>query len=621
MAQKAGQADRYYFEYNYPSAIAAYEQLRQTGELSPQQRLNLADAYFRTDRFDRASELFLESYRRDSLMDNHHFNSMMQALSRTSGKDRVQAFLSTRSTALSEELLENASFNYELLESAQAAASDHRIFKLQVNSAQMDMSPAFYGPDRILFSSARPQDKKETYQPSGQGYLDIYVAVREADGQLRGASPITWLPKSSFHASTPFFSPGLNGIFYVRSNTENGQMTFDENGKNALAVALGKRDGTDNLLLRDPGTSFYYPFYDDATQRLYFAADFDQGYGGTDLYYVSTNEGRIMSAPVNLGPRINTPGNEISPFIMEGSLFFASDVFYGLGGMDLYKADIQEEGVFSIPVNLGTGINTEYDEFGFILEAGTNGYQGYFASNRPGGSGSDDLYGFSASGKPGLKTLVVRGNVLSSATGDGLEKARVRMFDADGTTLKESYTRADGSFFVEIPYREGVAVAVSKERFTGQELGRVSELEAGKALSVSLTPLESYVRDRDGQMQLRAERFYFDRGSVRITSEIAAFLNPAAEALKAFPQMRIRVEAHTDSRGASQSNLDLSRKRATAIRDYLISQGVASEQIPEAEGLGETQIVNNCTDGVYCLEILHRQNERYLLIVQNFDSL
>ncbi len=102
-----------------------------------------------------------------------------------------------------------------------------------------------------------------------------------------------------------------------------------------------------------------------------------------------------MSAPINLGPRINTPGNEVSPFIFENSFYFASDIFYGLGGMDIYKSEIQGDKTFSIPVNLGLGLNSEEDDFGFIIKNNTTeGLTGYFSSNRPEGKGKDDIYGF-----------------------------------------------------------------------------------------------------------------------------------------------------------------------------------------------------------------------------------
>src|SRR5690606_12928807 len=114
--------------------------------------------------------------------------------------------------------------------------------------------------------------------------------------------PFDQVARSSFHKATPFYSESLNSVFYVLSNTQNGELAFDPNGKNALAIGKQNLDGPFQLLLKDLSTSFYYPFYDEASGKLYFAADFGDGYGGTDIYFVHTNSGQVMSSPINLGP-------------------------------------------------------------------------------------------------------------------------------------------------------------------------------------------------------------------------------------------------------------------------------------------------------------------------------
>ena len=621
--QKASEADRLYYEYNYSEAIEAYKLEAQKTPLRPEQRLNLAQAYFKTRQFSRASELYLELYKVDSLMSNHHFNAMLQALSKSSGRQRVNAFLSTRKNALSDELIENAEFNQAVMEGPTPATS-YKIFSLNSNSAQADFSPSFYGEDRLLFSSSRPQQAKEVYGPSGETYLDIFVSVLEKSGQARNPQPLEWLPELIFHEATPYYSPALDGVFYVRSNAEGKRMTFDENGKNSLVVGLARRNGDFNLLLRDPSTSFYYPFYDEANDRLYFAADFEDGYGGTDLYYVATNEGRIMSAPVNLGPRINSPGNEIAPFILGGSLYFASDVFYGYGGMDVYKAQIRSRGEFSIPVNLGPEVNTRHDEFGLILRA-TEGdsFTGYFASNRPGGLGKDDIYGFQSEGTPGIKTRVFEGLVLDPR-GNPLELAEIRISDASGEVIKTTYTREDGRFYAELPWADALALSLTRDRHATitYDFDQSSEIsEAAEPLEVTLTPLDDIIREREGRQTLRADRFLFTRGSAELNPQVREVLDEVVEILRGFPNIRLRIEAHTDSRGSAQTNLTLSKRRAEAIKNYMVAQGISEDRLPETEGYGESQILNNCKDGVYCLEMLHQQNERYPMVVLNYSDL
>ncbi len=623
-AQEASKADQLYFEYSYREAINAYKEEMRKSQLSAQQELNLADAYFRTGQYDQAAEAYMEVYKKDSLMTNTQFNTMLQALSRTSGPERARAYLNTRTNMVSPELLENATFNYETLEDAAAASSGYTIIETNLNSPQSDFAPAFYGPDRLLFSSGRPTKSKPNYNPSAESYLSIYSVSSEANFKAVMPTLFSMIPESDYHQATPFYSEALKQVFYVQSNVEDGELAFDDNGKNALGICRAGQNGSFDLLFRDLSTSFYYPFYDESSGRLYFAADFGKGYGGTDLYFVYSNNGQIMSEPVNLGPHINTPGNEIAPFIFDGSLYFSSDAFYGLGGMDIYKSEIQEGDFYSIPVNLGPGINSNKDDFGFIIRsASEGGYEGYFASNRPGGQGKDDIYAFKAVEKPGLKTLAFRGTI-RDMSGLGIEKAYVRMYQGDSVLLKETYTSSDGEFRLEIPMRDSVRLAVGKEGYERLDLGNSasdSSLISGQPLEISLTALEDIVIRQSNRILVRMDDFHFERNSKSLTPEITASLDEAALQLKKFPELRLRLEAHTDSRGYKTTNQKLSEGRAAAIRDYLVAQGVAPEVFAEVKGLGETQIINNCSDGVYCLDVLHKQNERYLFILLNYDDL
>ncbi|MGB5608395.1 OmpA family protein, partial [Eudoraea sp.] len=421
-----------------------------------------------------------------------------------------------------------------------------------------------------------------------------------------------------------FYSEAKDAVFYVSSNTQEDQLTFDENGKNSLAVMMAAGEESAQYLLRDPSTSFYYPFYDANTSRLYFAANFPDGFGGTDLYYVDTNEGKIMSAPINLGSRINTPGNEVSPFVFENSLYFASDIFYGLGGMDIYKSEMQGDESFSIPVNLGLGLNSAEDDFGFIIKNNkTEGLTGYFSSNRAEGKGKDDIYGFNVDEKPGLKTLVLRGQVTNSGSKEGVSKAAVRIYDTEQNLIKEIYSNEDGTYRLEIPWRESIVLEVSKERYSSQiqsfDKTATENLEANGSVDMNLLFLDDLVEEKEDQTVLKLKKFYFQKGRSVITPEVAAELDKAVLVVKSFPQLQLRIESHTDSRGGGATNFRLSQQRADAIKDYLEQHGVSTSNILYAIGYGEDKIINSCKNGVYCLEQLHNQNERQLIVVLNYD--
>ncbi|MGB7395147.1 MAG: OmpA family protein [Pricia sp.] len=621
------EGDKYFYGYAYRDAISAYQKQIQQGKLmTNHQRLNLADSYFKTGQYNEAAKIYLDVNKKDTVMSDHRFNNMLQSLAKTSEEERVRAFLKSKSGQLASELTENAQFNYNILDSDDARSAGFFIFTLNANSAQADLSPAFY-KDNLLFSSSRKTKSKKIYGPSGDAYLDIYEAQVQANGGISQTISFGGIPNSPYHKSTPYYSDGSGRIYYILSNTEGKNLAFDDKGKNALAIGMADANGgAFRFLLKDLSTSFYYPFFDEATEKLYFAANFKDSYGGTDIYYVDTNNGQVLSQPVNLGPRINTPGNEIAPYVFENSLYFASDVFYGMGGMDIYRSNVQPDESFTIPVNLGKGINTKYDEFGFIIKQNEKeeGLIGYFSSNRPGGKGSDDIYGFKISEKPGIRTLVFKGKVVKPQYDLSIANASVKVLNADGKLLKEVFTSPSGNYQLEIPYSDVVELKISKEGFstfseTYNPKG-LQELEK-TPLKVQLSSIGDIVKEEEGKTVIKVKDFYFNTGQSDLTPAITAELDKVVDAVDKFPDLRFAIETHTDSRGSQSSNQRISQQRSDTIKAYLLSNGVPSENITASTGFGEDQITNNCTDGVYCLDFLHKQNLRTLFTVQNLEEL
>ncbi|SHJ60275.1 OmpA family protein [Pseudozobellia thermophila] len=621
----ASKGDQYFYSYAYEDAIREYHKQMAEGKLmSNHQLLNLADSYFKTRQYDKAAKLYVDINKNDTIMSNHRFNKMLQSLAKTSEKERVKAFLRSKGDKLANELIENAEFNYQLLESPAEAAAGFFIFTVNANSEHADFSPSFY-KDKVLFSSSRKSKAKKVYGPSGESYLDIYVADRDKSDNLNNVSLFKGIPNSPFHKSTPYYVANAGSIYYVLSNSDGKNLVFDDKGKNALAIGMAYDNGYFRFLLKDLSTSFYYPFYDEKSERLYFSANFEDSYGGTDIYYVVTNNGQVMSQPINLGPRINTPGNEIAPYVYDNSLYFSSDVFYGLGGMDVYRSNILSDDTFSIPVNLGAGINTKYDEFGFIIEESEHGgLAGYFSSNRPGGKGGDDIYGFKVGEKPGPRTLVFRGKVVKPQYDVPIADVDVSLVDAEGKVLTQSVTDKNGDYHMEIPYTDRVSLKIAKKAYASFEetYNPKSLAEIQKApLLVRLEAIEDVLREREGKTVLDINDFYFASGRSEITPEIGLALDEVVKIVTMFPEIRLSIETHTDSRGGRYSNKRISEKRSEAIKKYLLEHGVADSNITKVVGYGEEKILNNCTDGVYCLDFLHRQNLRTLFVVENYEEL
>ncbi len=622
---KNSKGDSYFFQYEYNQAITAYEQEMVEKELSPLQKLNLADSYFKTNDFEKSSKIYFESYKKDSTMGNHHFNKMLQSFSKIGDDNRVMAVLKTKSLELGAEMLENADFNMELLSSSTENELDFEIFNLESNSPQSDFSPAFY-KEKLLFSSGRPQEKKKSYIPMGEAYLDIYVGRISGDKQILNPNPFDGISKSDYHKATPYFSEDLNSVFYVLSNTESGNLAFDDNGKNALAIGMQGVGGSLRMILSDLSTSFYYPFYDEDSGKLFFAANFEDSYGGTDIYFIYTNNGQVMSAPINLGPRINSPGNEIAPYIFENSLYFSSDVFYGIGGMDIYRSNIEDGENFGIPVNLGPKVNSPKDDFGFIMRNDGDGLLGYFSSNRDGGKGKDDIYGFKVAQKPGLQTITLRGAISKpDRKSTTIEKATIRLLDEQGNLLKETYSDGNGTYRIEIPWQENVVLQAYKKRYSlyTKKLQFLTgpNQETNLIVDIGLASYDDLAEEKEGQKVVKLDKFYFGRNKTNLNAEISQELDKVVDFVNRFPQVQLRIETYTDSRGGSSTNYRLTKARSDTIKKYLIDNGVPSSNILYSMGFGEEKLLNKCINGAFCIELMHQQNQRSLIVILNDNLL
>lgn len=621
---KRTEGDVFFFQYEYQKAVQAYEKQLSEGTLTKQQFLNLADAYFETNNFEKASEAYIKIYDQDTLMDSHHYNKMLQSLSKSPNAKGKEDFLASISSSFSKELKENKEFNEQLIKNGSDENQlDYEIFNLEGNSPQTDFAPGFYN-SKLLFSSGRPGNKKLRYEPGNEGYFNIYETTIQPSGQIMTLQPFKALEETDFHKATPSYSSDLNSVFYVVSNTQNGDLAFDSNGKNALGIAKQAIGGANQLLLKDLSTSFYYPFYDDSSGKLYFAADFEDGYGGTDIYFVYTNKGQVMSAPINLGPRINSSGNEIAPFIFENSFYFASDVFYGLGGMDIYKSNMEGED-FGIPINLGSQINTEFDDFGLIIRNEGEGLLGYFASNRPGGKGKDDIYGFKVDEKPGLKTNIFKGTVVNaSSKSEIVPNAEVSLWNLNGEMLAKTTSDQEGQYRLEIPYETELVMDASKKRYSTFvkkfDQDELDALQSG-TFDIGISLYDDLVEEREGQKVVKMDDFYFDTSSIQLKAEITSELDKVVDFVKAFPRAQLRIETYTDSRGGSSTNFRLTQGRSDAIKKYLVDNGVPETSILYSIGYGEDKLLNNCTNGVFCLEMLHKQNQRSLVVVLNDNVL
>lgn len=337
------------------------------------------------------------------------------------------------------------------------------------------------------------------------------------------------------------------------------------------------------------------PSFSSDGRTLYFASNMPGGFGKSDLWKSELREDGTWTKPENLGPEINTPGDENSPFIHpdDQTLYFASDYHPGIGGIDLFYVRKDARGKFFRPVNLGYPINTLEDERS--LSISTDGRTAYYASKNLEGYGDYDLYSFELYPEARPQEVTYMKGRVSDATTKKMLEAGFELIDlkTGEVVVKSTSDKVSGEFLVCIPANRDYALNVSKngylfhsENFSLREVKTVGE---PFRKNVELTPIRV-----DVPVVLR--NIFFETGSAELKSESRVELDKLVELLQKNPGMQIEISGHTDNVGGKEFNLKLSDNRAKSVSAYLVSKGIRAERLT-TKGFGDSKpIDDNATE-------------------------
>jgi outer membrane protein OmpA-like peptidoglycan-associated protein len=518
-----------------------------------------------------------------------------------------------------------------LLEYIQFLMRDSTNFEMRnvsVNTPGSDMGPAFY-KDMFVFSSTSIGSKSTpSYKWNELPFLDMYSAkINETTGDLSSPQPFAPKLKTSYHDGPASFDQGKDIIYFTRNSFVKGKTSKSREGIVNLKIFQGKLENGDwkmtgSFRYNSDEYSVGHPSVTKDGSVLYFASDMPGGYGKSDIYFSVFSNGQ-WSKPFNVGPKINTEGNEFFPFISgDGVLYFSSDGHGGLGALDIYFS-VPERGVFNSIENMGYPVNSSKDDFGFALDS--TGMKGYVSSNRLGGKGNDDLYFLKILRVP----VIIRGVIRDRDTKDILTDATVNVIDEDGKTIQTTITRTDGQFEFEVNKGQEYILNVTKEFYfenekpiaTGalrpnDEVFSEIFLEQKIEESNDNSPAPISMEEEGGAslQVIELEYINYELDKSDVGKEMMATLDKLIALLVEFPDLEIRIESHTDSRGSDEYNMLLSKKRARAAFDYVVSKGVDPNRLLY-QGYGETRLLNNCGNGVPCAEEQHEVNRRSIVKV------
>jgi len=504
-------------------------------------------------------------------------------------------------------------------------SANYEIRNVSLNTSGSDMGPAFY-KNQLIFSSTSIGTKSAVkYKWNELPYLDMYSAKIQEDGNL--TSPVAFAPKlkTAYHDGPVSFDTKNDIIYFTRNNFSRGKVSKSREDVVNLKIFLGKLEEgewkmTGSFRYNSDEFSTGHPSIDREGTILYFASDMPGGYGKSDLYFSVISNGQ-WSKPFNLGPKINTEGNEFFPFISDdGVVYFASDGHGGLGGLDIYFS-VPERGVFNSIENMGYPVNSPKDDFGLALDS--TGTKGYYASNRSGGKGNDDLYFLKIRNIP----VIIRGTIRDRDTKDVLSDATVSVIDESGNTINSSITRADGQFEFEVNKGQQYIVNVTREAYIENEKTvttstlrpndeAFTEIFLEQKIEEESGPAPKNMEEEDGVALQVIEIEYINYGLDKfdIGPDAAIILDKLIALMKEYPDLEIRVESHTDSRGSDEYNMQLSKRRAKAAAYYVASKGIDAKRMLY-QGFGETKLLNKCTNGVECTEEQHEVNRRSIVKV------
>jgi outer membrane protein OmpA-like peptidoglycan-associated protein/tetratricopeptide (TPR) repeat protein len=617
-------ADALFKNFSYLDASKAYEECLQNIKSPSAQTLkNAADSYY----FNSDSRNALKWYRKlyevqgNNLTDIYYLRYIqsMKAVMDYDEADRVtKEYLNKKGD---QKEINRYVAQKTQMDSLAKTKSLYQIRNLDINTSKSDFG-ATYFVDKIVFSSARDTTKfgDKLYTWNNQPFLNLYLADRNpADGSLFNETVFLANVMTKYHEATATFDSSGKTIYYSTNIVKKNKLVVDENKINNFQIIEGKI--VDNKL-ENPQKVFFdseeysvgHPSLSDDGQLLFFASDMPNGFGETDLYYVKIAADGTMSSPVNLGPKINTIGNEVFPFFRNGVLYFSSDGHYGWGDLDIYESKMLSDGSFTTPRNLGAPINSNKDDFSFIIDKA--GELGYISSNRDGGKGDDDIYAFEK-GKP-ICNQSISGMAVDRKTKLPLEDVVIMAYNSYSEVLGETKTNYEGKYAIEVPCGKVIKMIAAKMNYSSDEKTvETTKVNGGeiKDVNFELSNYDDLVVKKKGVEKVDVKPIYFDYDKYDITPLAIEELTKVVFIMQKFPNIRIKIESHTDSRGKDAYNMVLSDKRAKSTRDYIVSQGIDASRIESAIGYGESRLINKCKNGVKCSEAEHLLNRRSDFII------
>ncbi|WP_456378301.1 OmpA family protein [Lutibacter sp.] len=502
---------------------------------------------------------------------------------------------------------------------------NYSIKNISENTKFSDFGVTYYGENSAVFASSRKDKsiRNRKWYLNKQPYLELFKGNITADGEIVDVERFSETINTKYHESNVTFTKDLKTVYFSRDNYINKKTTKDDEGWVLIQMykaEVGENGEWVNIQPMPFNNNNYqtgHPVLNNKENKLYFTSDMPGGFGSTDIYVVDINRDGTYGKPVNLGPNVNTRKKEMFPFIDSNNvLFFSSNGFAdGRGQLDIYATKIIGKEAIEPAINLGAPINSIKDDFALVYKSGDK--TGYFSSNREGGKGDDDIYYFEELAPIKFDcNQLVEGVVREKNSGALLPGALVALYDADGEKIESMIADKYASFNFKVDCETAYKVVGTKENYDkdSEAFETSNEKDLELALGLTLAPSE-FVSIR-GQLMVNINPIYFDLDKSSIRPDAAIELEKVVRIMLKYPEIKIDLGSHTDSRAPDAYNWKLSESRAKSSLDWIISRGIDPSRIT-GKGYGETKLVNKCSNGVRCTDAQHQLNRRTEFVILN----
>ena len=480
---------------------------------------------------------------------------------------------------------------------------------IENNGSNADFGLSFFG-NKVVFASSR-NNEAPSFAWNDLPYLDLYQATLK-NGVLQNIKPFSEAINTDSHESNAAFSSDGKTMYFNRTSKRRSKADKDK----VAQIHIYKAELIDGIwtnVIKLPFNSKEFstehPTLSNDGKTLYFSSDRSGGFGGFDIYKVAINGDGTYSEPENLGIKINTKHREQFPYIGKYNiLYFASDGHQGYGGLDVYRSN-NVNGVFDKPVNLGSTINSNLDDFSYVIKEDDN--LGFVASNR---SGIDRLYGLTREENI-LTKYQVTGIVQDLNSKELLVGALVTLFDDRNNVIGDTIVKNDALYEFKLEPNKKYKVRGTRKAYIPKDVEFSTDAQGKVQHDIYLT-LESFAdaeervkENEKGDIQVNLDKIYFDFDKSDIREDAANTLNILVDLMKKYPTMEVEVSAHTDARGPDEYNLNLSKQRAASTLEYLVSQGIDRNRL-KSIGYGELQPLNECVKEGICSDEEYDTNRR-----------